>query len=150
MSAARVLDIDAIMRDVRAAAAKRYPATPATLLQNTPQRSNVAAVASQHEPEIEERAGLADSVPAVYLDAWARLNCQKPVGVTEAEWQRALQDGGLFLDQFGKEAAALGWTPRELFAIATGIVWRLAGELVVGVGSYRVLLPHGRSIERKA
>src|SRR5208283_4525901 len=29
---------------------------------------------------IEERAGLAaDSVPACYLDAWARLNCQKPM-----------------------------------------------------------------------
>src|SRR5271165_2692385 len=31
---------------------------------------------------IEERAGLAaDSVPACYLDAWARLNHQKPASV---------------------------------------------------------------------
>jgi hypothetical protein len=35
---------------------------------------------------IEERAGLAaDGVPAVYLDAWARLNCQKPFDVSEAD-----------------------------------------------------------------
>src|SRR5262249_54853855 len=47
---------------------------------------------------VEERAGLADSAPAIYLDAWARLNHQKPEGVSEAHWRRALDDGGRFLD----------------------------------------------------
>jgi hypothetical protein len=41
---------------------------------------------SGDEAEIEERAGIAaDRVPAVYLDAWARLNCQKPFHVSDAE-----------------------------------------------------------------
>ena len=88
---ARVFDIDAIMRDVRAAANLRPPATTATLLQTSPNRSNVAIVASHHAAEIEERAGLAaDRVPAVYLDAWARLNHQMPANVDGSQWRIAL------------------------------------------------------------
>ena len=46
---------------------------------------------------IEERAGLAaDRVPLAYLDAWARLNHQKPFDASEAEWRLALNDGGDF------------------------------------------------------
>ena len=62
----------------------------------------VEAAGEADEAEIEERAGLAaDRAPAVYLDAWARLNCQKPFDVSEAEWRLALNDGGLFLDDVG-------------------------------------------------
>ena len=62
---------------------------------------------SRDEAAIEERAGLAaDRVPPVYLDAWARLNHQKPEGVSEAEWRRALDDGGRFLDAWGNELRA--------------------------------------------
>ena len=44
---------------------------------------------------IEERAGLAaDRVAPVFLDVWARLCCQKPASVSEAEWRLALDDGG--------------------------------------------------------
>ncbi len=31
-------------------------------------------------------ASASDRVPPVYLDAWARLNCQKPATLSEAEW----------------------------------------------------------------
>ena len=55
---------------------------------------------------IEERAGLAAArVPAVYLAAWARLNHQKPVEVSEAQWRLALDDGGQFLNAWVNEAA---------------------------------------------
>jgi hypothetical protein len=126
MTASPVSDIDAIMRDVRAAA-KLAPATTATLLQNRPNRSNVAIVAGHDAAEIDERAGLvADSVPTVYHDAWAQLNCQKPFAIPEAEWRLALDDGGQFLDAWGNEAADLGWTPGELFDNPAGLVWWLA------------------------
>ncbi len=121
MSAGWTFDIDAIMRDVRAAAYKGRQATTATWLQSSPNRSQVAVVANHTDAEIEERAGVADSVPAAYLDAWARLNCQKPEGVTEADWRPALHDGGLFLDTFGSEAATLGWLPGELFDVRRGL-----------------------------
>jgi len=65
---------------------------------------------------IEERAGLAsDRVPAVYLDAWSRLNCQKPASVSDAEWRLALDDGGRFLDAWGGGAAEAEWMPGEMF-----------------------------------
>ena len=98
---------------------------------------------------IEERAGLAaDSVPAVYLDAWAQLNHQKPYGVSEADWRQALDDGGRFLDAFGSEAAKLGWAPCELFEVTGGLVWRLAGERVEAIGADHVRLSEGRTMAR--
>ena len=100
---------------------------------------------------IEERAGLAaDRVPFVYLDAWARLNCQKPASVSETEWRLALDDGGRFLDAWGGEAAEAGWTPGELFDVTAGLVWRLAGERVEAIGADHVRLSDGRMIRRAA
>jgi hypothetical protein len=96
---------------------------------------------------IEERAGLAaERVPPVYLDAWARLNCHKPFAVSEAEWRQALDDGGRFLDAWGEEAAAMQWTPGQLFDAAAGLVWRLAGERVEAIGEDRIRLSDGRTI----
>ena len=70
------------------------------------QGSHVSFDDGASQAAIEERAGLAaDCVPAVYLDAWARLNCQKPFGVSETEWRLALDDGGGFLNAWGNEAA---------------------------------------------
>ena len=98
---------------------------------------------------IEERAGLtADRVPSVYLDTWARLNCQKPASVSETEWRLALDDGGQFLDAWGSEAADMGWTPGELFDVTAGLVWRLAGERVEAIGAEHVRLSDGRTIAR--
>jgi hypothetical protein len=97
---------------------------------------------------IEERAGLADRVPAVYRDAWARLNVQRPRGVSEEKWRLALDDGGLFLDEFGSEAASLGWTPDEIFDKWIGILWQLKGERVEALGPDDADLSHGRIIRR--
>lgn len=98
---------------------------------------------------IEERAGLAaDGVPAVYLDAWARLNHQQPFDVSEAEWRQALDDGGRFLDGWGHDAAALGWRPGDLFDVTAGLVWRLDGERVGALGPGHVRLSDGRTIEK--
>ena len=98
---------------------------------------------------IEERAGLAaDRVPACYLDAWARLNHQKPAAVSEAQWRLALDDGGRFLDFWGGDAAELRWTPGELFDVAAGLVWRLAGERVEAIGADHARLSDGRTLRR--
>jgi hypothetical protein len=149
MSARRVFDIDSIMRDVRLAANLCPAATTATLLQIHPNRSNVAIVAGDHVAEFEERAGLAsDRVPNVYLDAWARLNCQRPANISEPEWRRALDDGGQFLDHWGYVAHAFGWTPGEIFEVSVGLVWRLSGEPVEFIGSQHVKLSGGRTIRR--
>jgi hypothetical protein len=99
------------------------------------------------EAAIEERRGrAADRVPRVYLDAWARLNHQKPEGVSESEWRGALDDGGQFLDAWGSKAAEAGWTPGELFDAKAGLVWRLAGERIEAIGADRVPLCNGRTL----
>jgi len=99
--------------------------------------------------EIDEWAGLAaDRMAPVYLDAWARLNCQKPASVSEAEWRLALDDGGRFLDAWGNEAAEAEWTPGELFDVTAGLIWRVAGERVEAIGAEHVRLGDGRTIAR--
>jgi hypothetical protein len=97
---------------------------------------------------MEERAGLAaDRVPAVFLYVWSPVNHQKPCAVSEAEWRLALDDGGLFLDQWGAEAAALGWTPGDLFDVRAGLVWWLGGARVEALGADHVRLGDGRTLE---
>ena len=80
-------------------------------------RGVVADVAAPPEPdavELEERKGMAtDSVPEPYLDAWARLQCRKPMSVADVDWRQAIDDAGRFLDQWGKLAMELGWTARS-------------------------------------
>ena len=129
--------------------------TPTPQTDRTDKRASVSFVSDQgrhvsrDEAAIEERAGLAaDRVPPVYLDAWARLCHQKPDGVTEAEWRQAVDDGGRFLDERGREAAELGWRPGELFDVTAGLVWRLAGQRVVYIGADRVHLLDSRVILR--
>jgi hypothetical protein len=121
-------------------------------------REAVAAhVASPLAPDwdaIEERAGMAaDRVPACYLDAWARLNCQKPAGVSEAEWRLALDDGGRFLDAWGADAAAMQWSAGELFDVPRhgrrgGLVWEFRGERLAALGEDRARLSDGRTLKR--
>jgi hypothetical protein len=153
VSARRVFDVDAIMRDVRIAANLRPAAKTATLRQNHPNCSNVADVAIRHAAEIEERAALAaDRVPAVYLDAWARLQCQRPFSVDPDAWSRAIEGGGLFLDAWGADAAKMGWSAGELFDVPShgrraGLVWQLKGEQVEALGDDHIRLSDGRMIE---
>ena len=104
---------------------------------------------------IEERAGLAaDRVPARYLDTWARLQCQLPSYAPVDTWQRAIEDGGRFLDLWGTDAAAMRWTAGELFDVPRdgrpgGLVWQLKGERVGTLGEDRARLTHGRMIKRQ-
>ena len=126
---------------------KKPEVTPVTPV--TPKNDERGKATAEGADAVDERAALAAGrVPSVYLDAWARLNHQKPYGVSEPEWRLALDDGGRFLDVCGKEAAALGWTPGELFDVTAGLIWRLAGERVEAIDAYRVRLSDGRTIAR--
>ena len=75
----------------------------------------------------------ADSVPAIYLDAWARLQVQRPLSVTEDDWRSAVDDAGLFLDAWSEHAASMGWDACDLFDVprqgrSGGLVWQLRRE----------------------
>ena len=106
------------------------------------------------EDEAERAALAADSVPAVYLDAWARMQCQRPVNVDPETWQQAVADAGLFLDRFGKQAAAWGWLPGDLFDVPDadrpgGFAWFIAGNTVTAFGPEHARLSDQRIFDRK-
>ncbi len=116
----------------------------------------VTALPESDEDEILERARLcADSVPAIYLDTWARLNHQKPLLVSEEEWRQALDDGGRFLDAWGwVSECEWAWAANALFAVpdsgrSGGLIWSLRGALVEAYGPDHVRLRDGRVIERR-
>jgi hypothetical protein len=106
------------------------------------------------DPEIEERAALAaGSVPPLYLDAWARLQCQQPSPVSQERWRTTINDGGLFLDAWGEQAAELGWTAGELFDVPHdgergGLIWFMQGERIAGLHAQRALTDGGRTFGR--
>jgi hypothetical protein len=91
------------------------------------------------EAEIEERKGMAaGGVPGPYLDTWARLQCQRPIGVGEAACLRAIDDAGRFVDQWASLAVEFGWKPGDLFDVprdgAMGLVWWLKSRTVTALG----------------
>jgi hypothetical protein len=49
---------------------------------------------------------------------YAALAARSPEHVPPDRWQQAVQDGRRFLAKWGKQAAALGWTPQDLFGLS--------------------------------
>jgi hypothetical protein len=96
---------------------------------------------------------ISETCPAPYFDTFARLNHQKPMAVSDAQWSRALDDGGRFLDDWGAEAASMQWSAGELFDIPRegkpgGILWQLKGDRAEALGPDHVRLSDARVIAR--
>ena len=54
----------------------------------------------------------------LWAEGFARLNCASPIrGFSAETWQRLINDGGVFLDLWGNEASALGWTVADVFGV---------------------------------
>src|SRR5262245_50930305 len=82
---------------------------------------------------------------------YAALAACSPEHVPTNRWQQAVQDGRRFLAKWGEQAAALGWTPRDLLGLQkspdqphpsyrrlsrydeTGLIWLLQGRPVVAL-----------------
>ena len=77
---------------------------------------------------------------------------------TTERWQRCVADGRQFLATWGDRAAALGWSPSELFGLhqvpaqpaatrlsrydATGLIWLLQGDPVVALTETTAAIRH--------
>ena len=107
------------------------------------------------EAEIEERKGMAaESVPEPYLDAFARLQCQKLITVLDNEQRQAINDAGRFLDAWGALAGEFQWSPGELFDVPRhdercGLAWFLKGETVRALGPAHAATESGRHFLRE-
>ncbi len=91
-------------------------------------------------------------VPEPYLDAWARLQMQKPLRVSDDAWRRAIDDAGRFLDQWASLALEYGWTAGDLFDVPrdgrSGLAWFLRGAEVRALGPQHAALVDGRDYDR--
>jgi hypothetical protein len=83
--------------------------------------------------------------------AFEALERRCPDHIEHYRWRQAVTDGAHFLAQWGEQAAALGWTPRDLFGLAEvpdrprpnyqrlsrydqmGMIWILQGRRVVAL-----------------
>jgi hypothetical protein len=147
------------------AAVARYAPKPQQLRQLPPLQAKsykgereggapVAAALDAVANAIEERrAIIAETCPAPYVDAFARLDHQKPISVSDSEWRQALDDAGRFLDAWGTLAVELQSTAGVLFDVPRegrlgGLVWQLGGESVASLGEVHACLTEGRTPRR--
>jgi hypothetical protein len=108
--------------------------------------------------------------PPAYARTFAALERECPDHVGPDEWQRAIEDGYRFLGRWGEQAAALGWTTRDLFGLhtvpdaprpsgyrrlsrydETGLIWLLQGRPVVAITEATAAIknPMGVTVYRK-
>ena len=130
-------------------------ATLAVAAAQTAQTGGQPELEPKSDPaELQEPIGMASgSLPERYLDAWARLQCQRPFGASDQEWWQVIDDAGRFLDQWGSRAVEFGWTAGDLFDVPRddkpgGLVWFLGGESVQAIGPRRMVTQDGRVFNR--
>ncbi len=116
-----------------------------------------AHVTGSPDPDEAERAAIGidlGGVPLAYADAWARLQCQKPMAVSDDEQRQAIDDAALLLDQWGSLAVEFQWSPGDLFDVPRdgklgGLVWFLKGEAVRALGPAHATTESGRNFLRE-
>jgi hypothetical protein len=92
-----------------------------------------------------------EHVLVAYGRRFALLRARCPDRIEADDWQQAIEDGRRFLARWGEQAAALGWTARDLFGLhtspaaparsyrrlsrydKTGLIWLLRGRPVVAL-----------------
>lgn len=65
-----------------------------------------------------------------------------------AEWLRAVDDAGRFLDDWAGLALDFGWPPFDIFGPG-GLAWFCAGERVRGLGPDNAIATSGRIFTRQ-
>lgn len=111
--------------------------------------------------DVGERAAYVEhegNVPNTYVEEFARLQQACPAGVPQARWWQFINDGGMFLDQWGVDAVGLRWSVSDLFGLdpiapmarydRMGLVWLLKGQKVTELGAEFARLSGGLRFAR--
>jgi hypothetical protein len=136
------------------AAKNKKNATPAH-----PQNLQNLCSSSEPATALAEPSGVGCKVTIVEIPAtgpryrrtFVHLQLKPPVYIPVGRWQRAIEDGRVFLAKWGEQAEALLWTVADLFGLhppperphpsynrlsrydCTGLVWLLEGREVVAL-----------------
>ncbi len=72
-----------------------------------------------HEAFAERTAIIqANGIPEAWATGYATLcTMPRPTAYIPERWQQIVNDGGRFLDQWGRQAAALGWNGTDVFGV---------------------------------
>lgn len=110
------------------------------------QRTKPITASKINQESFEERAAMieANGVPRDWAEGFATL-CSMPCpdAYQQQRWEQIINDGGCFLDAWGKQAAALGWQALDVFGAnpncpewrydGMGLVVLLEGRRVVAI-----------------
>ncbi len=109
--------------------------------------------------EVLEREGmiLANGHTGPWADEAARLfTMRRPSAYTPQRWQEILNDAGVFLDRWGKQAHALGWSPVDTFGFdpvsphanpgTLGLVLLLEGRPVIALTADSATIECGKGV----
>jgi hypothetical protein len=125
--------------------------------------SALAADRPEISPQIDEteREAIAielGGVPEIYALAFAQLQAHAPPEAPLERWHEFINDAGIFLDQWGRDAERLGWTAEDLFGLhpvapmarydRMGLIWLLKGERVVALTTTGARLSGGLTFYR--
>lgn len=100
-----------------------------------------------HDPgELIARAELG-GFPVIYARAFAEMQMRPPPTMSVDRWYEAVNNAGLFLDEWGATAEQTGWTANDLFG-HSGLVWRLAGQPVTALDASCAIRVTGRRFDR--
>jgi hypothetical protein len=123
---------------------------------------SAAAKTSEFEVDRAEREAVAielGGVPEIYASAFAQIQANAPPEVPLERWHQFINDAGIFLDQWGREAERQGWKAEELFGLhpdvpmarydRMGLIWVLKGERVVALTTTGARLSSGLTFYRK-
>ncbi len=116
----------------------------------TPAHQAPEAANSNYDPdELEERAAMAmeGGVPALCVDAFARMQVVHSILLAREQWARIVDDAGRFLDAWGEAAVRLGWSSDDLFG-GGGLIAALKGSAVTALSSEVAILLDGRMHRR--
>jgi hypothetical protein len=98
-------------------------------------RASFARQAGMHAEREAMRLSNNEKMPDVYFTAWATLTDRTPQCITNEVWEQAVDDGSVFLGQYGKRAESFGWSVADIFNVprvngTAGILWFLKGRRV--------------------
>ncbi len=116
-----------------------------------PQDGRNVDQAPDHPGTPSRPSGDSAGVPREWIEGFARLDpASPPKGFDKKRWRILINDGDRFLDQWGDEAARLGWTALDVFGVhpkapgarydAAGLVVLINGGDVISIKSDRATI----------